>query len=350
MLYCAPRAALRPILGTHGARGETLSGQTDTAEQTPQSAARKGGGRPLASPVAKRMAAELGLDLTTIEGSGPRGRIVRYDVEAAASGAAPEGGAAPEASEAPPAQAQAAPAAAAAPPAAADQAPAEAERVGLTKIQRLIADRMVESKSTAPDFALTTEVDMVRALALRAEMKDALDGPAPSINDMIVKACALALREFRKVNGSYVDGEFRLAAAVNVGMAVATPDALIVPTVFGADRKSLGEIAGEARGLAEKVRAGTIAPAELSGGTFTVSNLGMFGVDRFVAVLNPPQAGILAAGAVRERMRPVDGGFVPRSVMDLTLTCDHRILYGAEAAGFLARVTSLLERPAALVV
>jgi pyruvate dehydrogenase E2 component (dihydrolipoamide acetyltransferase) len=323
-----------------------VSSQTDAAEQVTNVSVERSGEEPLASPVARRMATEMGLDLTAIAGTGPRGRITRSDVEAAASGGSGRAAAATgEAVEStPPSTVDAAPSPAEAVP------PGAVERVSLSKVQRLIAARMVESKTHAPDFALTAEVDMARALELRAEMKSASAGVVPSINDLIVKASATALRDFPKVNGSYVDGEFHLAADVNVGMAVATADSLVVPTIFGVDRKPLGQIAAEARALAEKVRSGTISPAELAGGTFTVSNLGMFGVDRFVAVLNPPQAGILAAGSVRERMRPHDGQFGPRPVMDLTLSCDHRILYGAEAAEFLARVRTLLERPAALLL
>ena len=160
----------------------------------------------------------------------------------------------------------------------------------------------------------------------------------------------MALREFPRANGSYKDGHFELYSRVNIGVAVAAHDALVVPTVFDADKKSLGEIARESRALAEKVRAGKITPPELSAGTFTVSNLGMFGIDQFVAVINPPQAAILAVGAMRPQPVVIDGEVVVRTRMKLTLTCDHRILYGADAAEFLARVKALLEQPISLAL
>jgi pyruvate dehydrogenase E2 component (dihydrolipoamide acetyltransferase) len=172
----------------------------------------------------------------------------------------------------------------------------------------------------------------------------------PSYNDMVVKAAAIALREFPRANGSYKDGHFELYSRVNIGVAVAAQDALVVPTVFDADRKSLGEIARDGRALAERVRAGVITPPELSGGTFTVSNLGMFGVTEFVAVINPPQAAILAVGKMEPRAVVRDGEVVARNTMSITLACDHRILYGADAAEFLARIKALLEQPIALAL
>jgi pyruvate dehydrogenase E2 component (dihydrolipoamide acetyltransferase) len=209
---------------------------------------------------------------------------------------------------------------------------------------------MAESKATVPEFTLRSEIDMEACVQLRTELK-ALGGeaPVPSYNDMVVKASALALRELPRANGAYRDGRFELYGRVNVGVAVAAPDALVVPTIFDADTKSLREIARETRSVAERVRAGTITPPELSGGTFTVSNLGMYGVTDFTAVINPPQAAILAVGALAPRAVVRDGELVARHTMGVTLACDHRILYGAEAAEFLARIRTLLERPLALV-
>jgi pyruvate dehydrogenase E2 component (dihydrolipoamide acetyltransferase) len=209
---------------------------------------------------------------------------------------------------------------------------------------------MAESKAIVPDFTVSTDIDMEAARELRAQLKAAAaEGqPVPSFNDMVVKACALALREFPRANGSYRDGKFELHSRVNVGVAVAGDDALIVPTVFDADTKSLGEIARVTRELAGRVRENAIRPPELAGGTFTVSNLGMFGVTHFTAVVNPPQAGILAVGAIEPRAVVRDGEVVPRHVMTVTLACDHRILYGADAAQFVARVKALLEQPLGL--
>src|SRR5439155_7744619 len=180
------------------------------------------------------------------------------------------------------------------------------------------------------------------AVKVRAELKQlAGDSPTPTFNDMVVKASALALRAFPRANGAYRDGRVELYARVNVGVAVAAQDALVVPTVFDADRKPLGEIAAETRALAQKVRDGKVTPPELSGGTFTVSNLGMFGVTNFSAVINPPQAAILAVGALEQRAVVRDGELVARHTMGVTLACDHRILYGADAAEFLARIRTL---------
>jgi pyruvate dehydrogenase E2 component (dihydrolipoamide acetyltransferase) len=200
---------------------------------------------------------------------------------------------------------------------------------------------MAESKATAPHFYLTAEADMSRAFEARAKIKAAArEGEVvPSFNDMVVKACALALREHPRANGAYRDGRFELYSRVNVGVAVAAQDALVVPTVFDADRKGL-----------RKVRDGQITPPELSGGTFTVSNLGMYGIDNFSAVINTPQAAILAVGAIKERPVVRDGEIVPAHMLGVTLACDHRILYGAPAAEFLARVRTLLEEPLSLAL
>ena len=206
---------------------------------------------------------------------------------------------------------------------------------------------MAESKATAPEFVITCEVDMQAAVEFRKQLKAAAgeDGVAPSFNDFVVKASALALKEFPRANGAYRDGKFELYSRVNVGIAVAGQDALIVPTVFDADSKSIGQIARDARGLAERVREGKITPPELSSGTFSVSNLGMFGIKRFTAVINPPQAAILAVGEMTPRPVVRDGEVTVRPVMELTLTCDHRILYGADAAQFLGRIRERLENP-----
>ena len=302
---------------------------------------------------------------------GPAARIVKADVEAAAKGGTATAEAeAPPKDEAPPQQE--APAAAgeagderseAAEEAPKQDVPApvvsgdkqtgrgETTEQDLTRLQKTVARRMAESKATAPDFVLTVEVDMEEAVALRKQLKAAAgDQPAPSFNDFVIKASALALRDFPRANGAYRDGKFELYGRVNVGVAVAGQDALVVPTVFDADSKSLGHIARESRALAERVRAGAITPPELSSGTFTVSNLGMYGIKRFVAVINPPQAAILAVGALEPRPVVRDRKVEVRSMMELTLSCDHRILYGADAAEFLAKIREYLENPLRLAL
>jgi pyruvate dehydrogenase E2 component (dihydrolipoamide acetyltransferase) len=308
-----------------------------TAEKPPEG----GNGRVKASPIARRMARELGVELTTLQGTGPGGRIVKADVQAAA------GDGKKEQPEEEPRREEAAPK----PVVSGDQGKGETTVEELTRLQQTIARRMAESKATAPDFVLTCEVDMQEAVEFRKQLKAAAgENPAPSFNDFVVKASALALREFPRANGAYRDGKFELYSRVNVGIAVAGQDALIVPTVFDADRKSLGEIAREARALAERVRAGQITPPELSSGTFSVSNLGMFGIKRFNAVINPPQAAILAVGEMTPRPVVRDGEVTVRSIMELTISCDHRILYGADAAQFLGRIRERLENPFSLAL
>ena len=255
------------------------------------------------------------------------------------------------------------PAPATAAPEAVATAKGQTTEVELNRLQQTVARRMAESKATIPEFTIQMDVDMEACVTLRAELKRmAGQGPSaagestPTYNDMVVKACALALREHPTANGSYRDGRLQLHSRINVGVAVAAEGALVVPTVFDADEKSLGEIARETRALAERVRAATITPPELGGGTFTVSNLGMFGIRSFTAIINPPQAAIMSVGALEQRA-VVAGGqdqleptLVARHMLTLTLVCDHRILFGAEAAGFLQRVRELLQTPAALTL
>ena len=283
--------------------------------------ARSGGRRANASPIARRLAAELGVDLNLIQGSGPGDVITKEDVQrmAAASG-----------------------------PKKAPVAKGDVRREELTRVQQTVARRMAQG-AAVPVFAVEVEVDMSMVVAARGSL-GAEEGDAPSLNDYIVKAAALALREFPRLNGSYTEQGFELYSRVNVGIAVAAEDSLIVPTIFDADEKTLSQIAIESRRLADGVRRGTITPAELDGGTFTVTNLGMFGVRSFLPIINPPQAGILAVGAVSKR--PVvheDARIVAREMMTATLVCDHRIAYGADGARFLARVRELLEQPDGLI-
>jgi pyruvate dehydrogenase E2 component (dihydrolipoamide acetyltransferase) len=294
----------------------------------------QGSKRLRASPVARRIAQEKEIDLSTLTGSGPGGRIVKADVESAdATQSTPPG-----------------------PASGIATAKGETTIVELSRTQQTIARRMAEAKATIPEFTLQTEIDMEACVALRAELKSLGQADAPTYNDMVVKACALALRESPRANGSYRDGRLQLHSRVNIGVAVAGESdepagaTLLVPTVFDADQKSLGEIARETRALAERVREHSITPPELGGGTFTVSNLGMFGVSAFTAIVNPPQAGILSVGSLGPRAVVSDGEVRARNTMTVTLACDHRILYGADAARFLSRIRELLEAPAALTL
>jgi pyruvate dehydrogenase E2 component (dihydrolipoamide acetyltransferase) len=305
---------------------EVNNGAASSPEVSP--AEDSSGERVKASPLARRIASERGVDLHTVTGSGPGGRIVKADVLQSTAGQQP-----------------------AQPPAGVTTAKGESTVVELSRTQQTIARRMAESKATIPHFALQSEVDMEACVALRSELKDAIPThPAPTYNDMVVKACALALRELPRANSSYRDGRLQLHSRVNVGVAVAAEETLVVPTVFDAEEKSLGEIARETRALAARVREGTITPPELGGGTFTVSNLGMFGVASFTAIINPPQAAILSVGSLQARAIVRDNEILARHTMTVTLACDHRILYGADAARFLARIRELLEAPSALTL
>jgi pyruvate dehydrogenase E2 component (dihydrolipoamide acetyltransferase) len=216
----------------------------------------------------------------------------------------------------------------------------------LTRPQEAHARRAAEAKAIVPEFTVEVDVDMEGVVALREQLAGA---DAPTVNDVVVKAVALALREHPRVNGAYRDGRFELHERVNVGIVVAGPDQLVVPTVYDADAKSLAEIAAATRAAIGRVRDGSITSAEQSGGTFTVSNLGMHGVDRFQAIVQAPQAAVLAVGAIAKRAVVRDDELVARRTLTLTLACDHRILYGADAAAFAARVRGLLEAPLGLV-
>jgi pyruvate dehydrogenase E2 component (dihydrolipoamide acetyltransferase) len=334
------------------------TGPPEAPETEPQ-APTGDGHRPKASPLARRLAKEQGLDLSQLHGSGPGGRIVKSDVESAASSAGDAAGGVPRGAEARPAPSTVGEPAAAGPAATTpgptpspETAKGQVTHEDLSKLQSTVARRMAESKATAPHFYLRAEVDMSRAVEARARLKAAAgDGEVvPSFNDMVVKACALALREHPRANGAYRDGRFELYSRVNVGVAVAAEDALVVPTLFDADRKGLRQIATESRALSQRVREGQITPPELSGATFTVSNLGMYGIVGFSAVINPPQAAILAVGAIEERPVIRDGEAVAAHLMQVDLACDHRILYGAPAAEFLARTRALLEEPLSLAL
>ena len=281
------------------------------------------GPRARATPVARRLAHELGVALEQVSGTGPGGRIVRADVRAHSGnghGAA-----------------------------VADSSRGTTVEIELTATQRTIARRMAESRAEVPDFTVETEIDMEPAHRLREEWRAAGHDPLPSFNDLVVKAAALALSEHPGLNAAYDDSRALRFSRINVGIAVATEDALLVPTIFDADAKSVAEIAVESRRLSDKVRSRSITSEELDGGTFTVSNLGMFGVRRFNAVINRPQAAILAVGeiALRPWVTP-DGGIVARRLLDVALSCDHRIVYGADGARFLQRLRELLESPTKL--
>jgi len=221
------------------------------------------------------------------------------------------------------------------------------------RMQATIARRMAESKSTVPDFTVTVEARVDEAVRLRQQLKDSVPGAEKvTMTDMLVRACALALRKFPEVNTSWVDGRFHRKRSINIGLAVAPSQGmgLLVPVVHDPDQKDLIQISIESRQVVERARSGRPAEGDLSGGTFSISNLGMYGVDEFVAIINPPEAAILAVGAIREAPVAEDGRIVAGKLMRMTLTVDHRVFYGATAAQFMAEVKRLLESPVTLLV
>jgi pyruvate dehydrogenase E2 component (dihydrolipoamide acetyltransferase) len=289
------------------------------------------GGRVRSSPLARRLASERGLDLGQVQGSGPGGRIIKRDIEEAATQ---------------PALA----AAAAAPRAAVASTGGNGfEDVPLTQIRKTIARRLSESIGPIPTFYLTAEFDMGRVAEARAAMVAMGDEFKASFNDIVLKAVATALRQHREVNAHWLGDRIRYFNRVHLGMAVATDDGLIVPVIFDADQKSLREIALEARELAKRARERKLTPDQYTGGTFSVSNLGMFGIDQFTAIINPPESGILAIGAIEEKPVVVDGQVVTRPRLRVTMSCDHRVVDGAVGARFLQTLRRMLENPLMLV-
>jgi len=290
-----------------------------------------------ASPLARKIARDNGIDLADIAGSGPQGRVVRADVEAAIAGGTSK-----------PAAASASPTARAATPVAFS---AEDEEVAVSKIRLVAARRLTESQAV-PHFFLTSIVDVERLLSFRKEVNAGLEsqGVKVSVNDLLVRAAALALRLHPDANSSWAGDKLLRHGHVNVGIAVATPTGLLVPVVADADRKSLSEIAAETVSLAGKARDGKLKLNEMSGGTFSISNLGMFGIDQFTAVINPPEAAILAVGAASPVPVLRDGALVEVPKLKITLTVDHRVMDGAVAAAFLRELVDILEQPLRIVI
>jgi pyruvate dehydrogenase E2 component (dihydrolipoamide acetyltransferase) len=301
-----------------------------------------------ASPLARRVAEEHGINLRLLKGTGPGGRIVRDDVEDAIA-LQKTGPAIPPQTPSPIGQLTPTPSVATPPlPASKPEvASIDAEVVNLTSMQKTIARRLTEAKQTVPHFYIGHEIDMTDALALRKTLNESFaeEGIKISVNDLIVKACAQALEKFPEVNGSYQDGQFILHKHINIGIAVDIAAGLIVPVMRDANLKGLRAIAREAKDLSAKAQAGKLTSAELDGGTFSISNLGMLDVTDFVAVINPPQAAILAVAAVRKTFVPINDQPVIRDMMHVTLSGDHRILYGATVARFLKEVKRLLQNP-----
>jgi pyruvate dehydrogenase E2 component (dihydrolipoamide acetyltransferase) len=298
-------------------RGREASTEQVTEIKQPSTA----NGRIKASPLARRIARERGIDLSNVAGTGPEGRVVAEDVERAAATGAPIA------------------------PATAAPMPQDVEVEQLSSMRKTIARRLTEAWQ-APVFQLGITVDMGRALEVRQRLVDLHgDGAKPTVSDLITKVCAMALMRHRAVNALYKGDAIELHPTANIGIAVAIPNGLVVPVIQGCERKTIAEIATARAELVDRARSGKLQQGDLDGGTFTISNLGMFGVERFIAVLNPPQAAILAVGSTEQKPVVVDGQVVVRSRMELTLTCDHRAIDGATGAQFLGDVKAFLEEP-----
>ncbi|PWV47910.1 dihydrolipoamide acetyltransferase family protein [Nocardiopsis sp. L17-MgMaSL7] len=309
----------------------------------PAPAAESTGERPRTSPLARRLAKEYGLDITKIQGSGPKGRIVRADIEAAA-----KDGSAAQDSQAP---------AASTPAPAAQAAPAQddvrgSEEVKTSNVRKVIARRLTESKQTVPHFYLRRTIDAEALKAFRGQINQQLSstGVKVSFNDLIVKACATALKLHPEVNTSWINDTLVQHHRVNVGVAVAVDAGLVVPVLHDTDKATLSEISTRTRELAGKARDNKLKPQEMSGGTFSVSNLGMFGIDSFSAVINPPEAAILAVGAMRPEAVVVDGEVAVRNRIALELSVDHRAVDGAVGAAYLKELAEILEEPMRIIL
>jgi pyruvate dehydrogenase E2 component (dihydrolipoamide acetyltransferase) len=314
---------------------ERTTEQDADVQSTSSKTAQNGSGKATkASPLARRMAEEHNIDLRQVQGTGPGGRIVRDDIEDVLE------------------QRSASPAAAPIPAVPQQETPtstalSEAELVKLTRVQLLIARRLTESKQTIPHFYVSSEIDMTDMLAMRQTLNANLgeEGVKVTVNDLIMKACALALEKFPEVNSSLKDDYFVRYKHIHVGMAVDTPTGLVVPVIRDANTKGVRSIAREAKALIARARANKLTPADLEGGTFSVSNLGMMDASDFIAVINPPQAAILAVAATRKQFVPVDGQPVIRELVTVTMSADHRMLSGATVARFLQEVKQLLQNP-----
>ena len=295
------------------------------------------GDRVRSSPLARKLASDHGVALGNIQGSGPGGRIVKRDIEQAAT--QPQSGAA-----APSAQRAAAPVAE-----RKISTEGDYQDIPLTQIRKTIARRLAESIGPVPTFYLTAELDVERVAEMREAMIELGDQYKVSFNDIVLKAAATALQQHPEVNAHWLGDKMRYFNRVHVGMAVAVEDGLITPVIFDADRKGLADISREARELAKRARDRKLKPEEYTGATFSVSNLGMFGIEHFTAIINPPEAAILAVGGVEERVVAVDGAPAIRKRMSVTMSCDHRVVDGATGAKFLQTLRRLIENPLMLV-
>jgi pyruvate dehydrogenase E2 component (dihydrolipoamide acetyltransferase) len=304
-----------PVLPAHAAREERTPSTTTRLKVQPETRPATNVGRTLASPKARRIAREQGIDLASLKGSGPEGSVLTQDVLRIAPDNSPFAA-----------------------------APTASEIMALTPMRRIDGERMTQSKQSAPHFYLSMDIDMTAVNGQRLEWKQRGENSPPTINDFILHACARALKDFPSINSSFTTQGIKLHADINLGMAVALEEGLVVPVIRNADRLSLTELAAQSRVLVDKAQTKKLFPLDYEGGTFTVSNLGALGVDSFVAIINPPQAAILAVGRVAPRVVTDGDGIEIKSLMTATLSADHRVADGASAARFLQRLKELLEK------
>lgn len=329
----APAAAPAEPASTAPAKTPSAPATSAKEQAAPLASANgQGTGRMLVSPIAARMAAENNLDLKTVAGSGPNGRIIKRDIEQALAGGTSAAKAAPSFT-----------------PSTVVGASAFREEP-TSQMRRVIASRLAESIGPIPTFYLTREIEMDNVLSLRKAINASLsDDQKVSVNDILVKAVAMALQKHPFVNASYQDRAIRFYEQADIGVAVAIDEGLITPVVRGANLKGFVEIGQEVRSLAARARDKKLQPEEYTGATFSISNLGMFGIKEFTAIINPPEAGILAVGAATQTPVVRDGQIVVRSIMNITMSCDHRVIDGATGAKFLDTLTKMLEQPAMML-
>jgi pyruvate dehydrogenase E2 component (dihydrolipoamide acetyltransferase) len=320
-LLSAPASASKPEAPVADAPATSVSVQAPAV----QAAIPVSGDRILASPLAKKLAADKGIDLSAVKGSGENGRIVKQDIENYTGGAF------------------------AAPAVAAFTGTESYEEVPVSQMRKTIAARLSESKFSAPHFYLTIEINMDKAVVAREQMNQ-ISEVKISMNDLVIKAAASALRKHPKINSSWLGNTIRYNHHINIGVAMAVEEGLLVPVVRFADQKNLSQISSEVKDYGTRAKAKKLQPQDWAGNTFTISNLGMFGIEEFTAIINPPDACILAVGAVKETVGVVNGNIQPVKVMKVTLSCDHRVVDGASGAQFLQTLKQLLEEPVRLLV
>ena len=312
--------SVKHTTGEYGEAIEMKAPRTDRTAANIVAMPKQQGGRPRSSPLARKMAAEMGVSLDSIQGSGPRGRIIAADVKNAKGGA----------------KIAAAPS-------------IESKEIPLTAMRRTIAKRLAESTGPIPHFYLTADYDVTNLVTVRQQMID-ISGQKLSLNDFIIRAAALALRDHPNVNASWGDEAISQHGEVHIGVAVSTQEGLITPVVRNADQKSIAEIAQEVRALAEKAKNRKLLPNEYQGSTFTISNLGAWGIEEFTAIINPPNSAILAIGAAEQRPVVINGQVVIRDRMKVTMSCDHRVIDGAAGAEYLKTLRQFIEQPLRLVI